>query len=133
MIGESRQQIREGVVTQVFPSRHSARVEFADKGGLISDEYPILVPCAAKNKFYALPDVGDTVVCLTAGNSENVGDGWIIGARYHDKATTKVSSQDVSRMDFADGTYIQYDRKRHELRIECAGNVVINGKKIFLN
>lgn len=115
-----------------YPERHSARVEFEDKDGLISAELPILIPCAAQNKFYSLPDIGETVVCLTATNTDD-GTGWIIGSRYHDKATPKVNSQDKTRMDFADGTFIEYDRQSHELNINCIGDIKINGKRIYLN
>lgn len=133
MQGESRQQIREGKVTAVYPARHSARVTFPDKADLTSAELPIIIPCAAKNKIYALPDVGDTVVCLMAGNSENVGDGWIIGSRYTDKASPKVNNQDVTRMDFGDGTFVEYNRKTHALQIVCKGEIIIKGENIYLN
>lgn len=130
---EGRRLVREGVVSVCYPERHSARVEFADKDGLISAELPVLTPCASANKFYALPDVGETVVCLFAGNSEQVGDGFIIGSRFHDKIPPNASKQDITRMDFKDGTYIQYDRARHELQINCKGIIRINGKQIYLN
>lgn len=133
MQGEDREQIREGVVVAVYPERHAARVQFEDKGGLISAELPVVSPWAFKNKCYALPDVGETVVCLHAGNSEQVGDGWIIGSRYHDKSKPAANSQDIARIDFADGTFLQYDRKKHELRIKCEGKIFIDGAEIRLN
>ena len=133
MTGEGRQLIREGKVSACFPERHSVRVEFQDKDGLISAELPVLTPCASANKFYAMPDVGETVVCLFASNSEQVGDGWVIGSRFHDKIPPNAKSQDITRMDFKDGTFIQYDRRRHELLINCVGVVRINGEQIYLN
>lgn len=133
MQGEGRQLIREGKVSAQIPERHSVRVMFEDKDNLTSYELPVLTPCASTNKFYALPDVGETVVCLFASNSEQVGDGWVIGSRFHDKIPPNARSADITRMDFADGTFIQYDRKRHELQINCAGVVRINGEEIYLN
>lgn len=133
MEGEARQLVREGKISVVYPERHSARVEFEDKGNLVSAELPVLTTWAWQNKAYALPDVGETVVCLFASNSEQVGDGWIIGSRFHDKSTPNANKQDVARIDFKDGTFIQYDRTKHELRVKCVGNIYMNGKNIYLN
>ena len=133
MTGEGRQLVREGVVTTVYPERHSARVTFEDKDELESAELPILIPCAAANKYYALPDIGEDVICLFATNADQTGTGFIIGARYHDKAEPAVNSQDITRLDFKDGTFIEYDRESHELKINCVGNIKINGKRIDLN
>ena len=129
----ARQLVREGVVTVVYPARHSARVEFADKDNLVSAELPILSAFALGNKSYALPDVGDTVVCLFATNSNQVGDGYILGAHYTDKTPPAANSQDITRFDFKDGTFISYDRANHELKINCVGNIKINGRRIDLN
>ena len=133
MEGEARQLVREGKITATYPERHSARVEFQDKGGLVSEELPILTTWALENKMYHMPDVGETVVCLFASNADNTGTGWIIGSRFHDKSTPNANKQDITRIDFKDGTFMQYDRAKHELRIKCVGNIYINGKNIYLN
>ena len=91
-------------------------------------EMPILTTCAAGNKFYAMPDVGDMVVCLFAGNADQTGTGWVIGSRFNDKSKPNANSQDVMRMDFNDDTYVEYNRKKHELKIGCSGKVVIEAK-----
>lgn len=133
MEGEARQLVREGKITATYPERHSARVEFQDKGGLVSEELPILTTWALENKMYHMPDVGETVVCLFASNADQTGTGWIIGSRFHDKSTPNANSQDIAQIDFKDGTFMQYDRAKHELRVECVGNIYINGKNIYLN
>ena len=133
MNGEARQLVREGIVSVTYPERHSARVEFEDKGSLVSAELPVLTTWALENKMYHMPDVGETVVCLFASNADQTGTGWIIGARFHDKSKPNADSQDVTRIDFKDGTFIQYDRSSNELRIKCVGNIYINGKNIYLN
>ena len=130
---EAREIVKEGIVSDVFPERHSARVTFEDKDDVVSAELPVLCLFALKNKAYALPDVGDSVVCIFATNDGTTGDGWILGSRDRDDATPKVSSIDKSRLDFEDGTYIEYDRKSHELNVKCVGEIKINGTKIFLN
>lgn len=128
MQGDARQLVREGKVTATFPERHTVRVVFDDKDGMTSGEMPILTSCAAGNKFYAMPDVGDMVVCLFAGNADQTGTGWIIGSRFNDKSKPNANSQDVMRMDFNDDTYVEYNRKKHELKIGCSGKVIIEAK-----
>lgn len=133
MQGEARQLVKEGRVTAVYPERHSVRVSFEDKDDLISAELPVLTTCAYQNKFFSLPDVGEIVVCLFASNDEIGGTGWVIGSRFHENSTPNADSQDKTRLDFGDGTFIEYDRASHELLINCVGNVKIKGTRIDLN
>lgn len=133
MSDDSRRLISEGIVSVVYPERHSARVTFPDKDSFVSAELPILGSFASSNKSYSLPDVGESVVCIFSTSDEESGAGFIIGARYDDKNPPAVNSQDITRMDFKDGTFIQFDRAKSELRIECKGDIIINGKRIFLN
>lgn len=127
-----RELIREGIVTAVYPERCSARVTFSDRDGLVSAELPILQPAGAKNKFYSLVDAGDSVVCLMMPNAQD-GTGYVIGSRYDDKTAPPVANQNVAMIRFDDGTTLSYDRAAHELRIDCVGDVKINGRRIDLN
>ncbi len=133
MEGESRQLVKEGRVTAVFPERHTVRCEFEDKDGLISGELPVLTTWAWQNKMYALPDVGEIVVVIFATNADQTGTGWVVGSRFHDNSPPNANSQDKTRIDFKDGTFIEYDRASHELRIDCVGDIFINGRNIYLN
>lgn len=130
---DARQIVREGIVSAVNPQAHSARVTFPDKDDVVSDWLPVLCLFGMENKSYALPDVGESVICLFASNDDLSGTGFIIGSRYDDKNTPKANSQDICRLDFKDGTFIQFDRAKSELRIECKGDIIINGKRIYLN
>ena len=132
-MGEEKNIIREGIISEVYPARHSARVTFEDKSDVVSAELPILSPVAFKNKCSCLPDIGEDVICIFMQNDEESGAGFIIGSRFNDVVTPPANSQEITRLDFSDGTFIQYDREKSELRIECKGNVIINGKNIYLN
>ena len=124
--------IREGKVTIVYPERCSARVTFEDLESLVSAELPVLQSCAGKNKSYSLPDVGESVVCLFSENAD--GDsGFILGSRYHEHETPKAPSQDKTRIDFEDGSYLEHDRKSHTLTINCVGNLKITAKRVDIN
>lgn len=122
------QIVREGTVSAVFAERHTVKVVFEDRDGLTSAELPVLTLCAANNKFYSLPDVGTTVVCLLAGNSAQTGTGFVIGSRFHDKSEPNADSIDKTKLDFSDGTSIEYDRSSHELTIKCEGKITIEAK-----
>lgn len=128
MEGDARQLVKEGTVTATYPERHTARVVFPDKDDMVGAEMPILTSCSAGNKSYSMPDVGDMVVCLFASNSDMTGNGWIIGSRFNDKSKPNANSQDVTRIDFADGTFVEYNRKTHELKLTCEGKITIDAK-----
>ena len=129
---ELKNLIREGVVSTVYAERATARIVFADRDNLVSAELPVLQGVGLKNKSYLLPDVGESVVALMVPNSED-GTGFIIGSRYHDKNQPPAQSQDVSMLKFSDGTSISYNRKTHELKIDCVGNIIVKGQRIDLN
>ncbi|MBQ6296166.1 MAG: phage baseplate assembly protein V [Selenomonadaceae bacterium] len=124
--------IREGIVSSVNPENATARVVFHDRDDLVSAELAILQPASAKNQFYSLVDVGDSVVCLMTPNSDD-GTGFIIGSRYDDKNSPPAQVQDISCIKFGDGTKISYNRQTHLLEINCVGNIKISGRKIELN
>lgn len=128
LTGDARQIVREGVVSAVFEERHTARVVFGDKDNLTSAELPVLTLCSSGNRFYSLPDVGTSVVCLFASNADQTGTGFIIGSRFHDKAKPNANSIDKTRIDFSDDTFVEYDRSSHELKISCAGKITIEAK-----
>ena len=128
-----RELVRVGIVSSTTPEQNTVRVVFEDKDNLVSSDLRILHIGSAGNKFFWMPDVGDEVVCLFPTNDENYCDGFIIGCLFNEKQKPNAKSQDVTRLDFQDGTFIEYDRKSHKLQIECVGEIYIKGKMIYLN
>ena len=129
---EIKNLIRFGKVSSVDPTKAAVRVVFNDLDNLVSAELPVLQSSCLANKFYNLPDVGDSVVCLMAPNDEH-GAGFVLGSFFTEKNTPPAQSQEISMLQFGDGTTIKYNRESHELQINCVGNVRINGKNIYLN
>ena len=123
--------VRAGRVSVVIPERMAVRVVFEDKDRLVSDELPVLTFGSSKNKMYWLPDVGEQVCCLMLPNGHNAG--FCLGSYYSDADPPNVSDQSIRRIDFGDGSYVQFDRGTGNLNINCTGNVTINGKTINLN
>ncbi len=128
---DTKNLVRAGRVSVVIPEHMAVKVVFEDKDRLVSDELPVLTFGSSKNKMYWLPDVGEQVCCLMLPNGHNAG--FCIGSFYSDADSPKASDGEIRRIDFGDGSYVQFDRKTGNLDINCTGNVTINGKTINLN
>lgn len=128
-----RGMVRVGTVSATNPGAMAARVKFDEKDGTISPELPVLTTGSGGNKMYWMPDVGDEVVCLFASNDKNFTTGWIVGGYFTQKHPPNAASQDVRRIDFGDGSYIEFNRATGGLSINCNGPVTINGATINLN
>ena len=111
---------------QIFPERHAVRVVFPDKDNLTSAELPVLGSFCAGNSSFALPDIGESVLVLNSTNDDVSGSGFVIGSRYNDKNPPKVNSIDKTRMDFKDGSFIEFDRSSGILNIDAKGSVKIS-------
>lgn len=129
----ARDLVRVGIVSSVDPAKATVRVTFPDNDNLVSGELRILNRGGVKNRDYWLPDVDDEVVCIFPTNDANYCDGFIVGALFNEKSPPNASSQDVFRLDFGDGSFVQFDRSSGALEINCKGNVTIKGAKINLN
>lgn len=123
--------IRIGKVSVVFPAEMAVKVVFEDKDNLVSDKIPVLARGSSGNKDYWLPDIGEQVVCLMLPNGHNAGV--CIGSYYSKTMPPNKNNQDVRSMTFSDGTYISYNRAKHELEINCTGRIVIKGAMVDIN
>lgn len=116
-----RNLVRFGKVSSVNPSLVAARVEFEDKGGMVSHPLPIIVPGSLKNKHYHLPDVGEDVVCLFLPNG--IQRGFVLGSFFNVNNPAPVSSPDKEHVTFSDGTVVEYDRGSHTLTVAVQGTI----------
>jgi len=123
--------IKQAKVSSVNPARMRARVTYEDRNGVVSAELPILCQGSSKNKHYWLPDVGEQVAVAEA--DEGGGQGFILGSFYSDAMPPEESSQDIRKIKFSDGSYIEHNRATGCLNIVCTGDVTINGRTINLN
>jgi phage baseplate assembly protein V len=115
--------IRYGIVSSVDPAAHAVRVAFEDEDGMVSDLLPVLVTGSAGNKDYALPDVGDRVICAFLPNG--VSSGFVLGAVYSQANLPPNADPDVRSVQFSDGATVAYNRKTHALTISTTGSVNI--------
>lgn len=128
-----RNTIRKGTVCDINPATMAVRVEFNDKDNMPSAELPVLCRGAGGNKDYWLPDVGDQVVCLFENNDKNNSSGWVLGTYFTEKHPPQASNAEIRRLDFGDGSYMEFNRAEGSLKIQCTGPITINGSVINLN
>ena len=128
-----RSMIRKGTVCDINPATMAVRVEFNDKDSLPSAELPVLSRGGGGNKDYWLPDVGDQVVCIFENNDINASSGWVLGTYFTEKHPPQVADKEIRRIDFGDGSCIEFNRAEGSLKIQCTGAITINGSTINLN
>ena len=116
MFGKNQIQnmVREGVVSAVYPEKHSCRVTFPDRAGLVSAELPVLTFAAFKNTSYGLPDIDERVVVLMTSNDDSGHGGYIIGSLYTGENLPEEIGQDLTRLKFSDDMEIKYKRANDE-------------------
>lgn len=129
----ARSMVRVGTVSSTNPTTMAARVVFEEKDNMPSAELPVLTRGSGGNRDYWLPDVGDQVVCLFPANDKSYTTGFILGTYFTAKHPPNAAAQDVRRLDFGDGSFMEFDRAAGSLTITCTGPVTINGSTINLN
>lgn len=103
-----------GTVSAIDPANVRARVRLPDHDNLRTWWLDVMQNNTYKNKDYCMPDVGEQVkVLMTPDGVEGV----ILGAVYSGKDTPVISAPDKRRTDFADGTFVEYDRKNNAMAI----------------
>lgn len=128
-----KNMIKHGIVNSVDPKTMTARVIFEDADNNISAPLYIANRGSKCTRDYWLPDVGEQVICIFEPNDKNASTGWIIGSYFSDPVPPQVNDADVHRIDFSDGSYIEHNRKTHEMTIKCAGNLNIIGAMVYIN
>lgn len=103
-----------GTVSAIDPKTVRARVRLPDHDNLRTWWLDVMQNNTYKNKDYCMPDVGEQVkVMMTPDGVEGV----ILGAVYSSQDTPVISDPDKRRTDFADGTFVEYDRKNNAMAI----------------
>ena len=120
--------LRFGIVSQIDPINVQARVSFEDDEST-SFWLPVLQTKTLKDKFYAMPDIGEQVACLMDENSE---DGVILGAIYSAEDVSTTQSEKQLSVNLEDGSYINADKENHTLivafsKMKLIGNIEHEG------
>lgn len=120
--------LRFGIVSQIDPINVQARVSFEDDEST-SFWLPIIQTKTLKDKFYAMPDIGEQVACLMDENSE---DGVILGAIYSTEDVSTTQSEKQLSINLEDGSYINADKENQTLtvafsKMKLIGNIEHEG------
>ena len=120
--------LRFGIVSQIDPINVQARVSFEDDEST-SFWLPIIQTKTLKDKFYAMPDIGEQVACLMDENSE---DGVILGAIYSAEDVSTTQSEKQLSVNLEDGSYINADKENQTLtvafsKMKLIGNIEHEG------
>ena len=120
--------LRFGIVSQIDPIKVQARVSFEDDEST-SFWLPIIQTKTLKDKFYAMPDIGEQVACLMDENSE---DGVILGAIYSTEDVSTTQSEKQLSVNLEDGSYINADKENQTLtvafsKMKLIGNIEHDG------
>lgn len=124
--------IREGIVTEVLYDKHACRVTFPDRNNLLSAELPVLTSAAFKNKSYNLPDIGERVVCLMAGNAGTSGAGYVVGSLYTGNNLPKETKNNYA-LKFSDNAEIKYTRADEKNKNSAFNLKFTDGTEISYN
>lgn len=121
--------IRLGEVSSVNAEKGTACVVFDDDDGVVSAELPVLHRNTFSNKDYAMPDVGEDVLCLFLPNGME--DGFILGSIYAGEVTPPESTIDKRTVVFSDDTRVSYDRAEHVLTVSIGDTTIeANGDSV---
>lgn len=126
--------LRFGIVSQINPQTVQARVKFGDDEST-SFWLPILQTKTMKDKFYAMPDIGEQVVCLMDENSE---DGVVLGSIYSTEDTPVINTEKQISLNLENNSLINIDKETNTLtvtfqHINLNGNINHNGTLINTN
>lgn len=117
--------IRHGVVVKRDEKNMRVCVKFSDTvtKPLTTNWLPVLLPRASGDCYYDLPDIGDKVLCLFLPNG--IDTGFVLGSFYGENKSP-ITNGDIYFHKFKDGTYLEYNRKKHKLIASCVGDVELS-------
>lgn len=99
----------------------AARVQLEDGQGMVSAPLPTLQRRVLKDQEIKLPDDGEPVACLFAG--QGLEAGVVLGAVYSQATPDPEQARQLEFSRFSDGTVIFYDRGAHKFYADIKGDV----------
>jgi len=118
--------IRPGVVSSIDAAAGTVRVTFPDREDFVSGELPVLTT-GGWARGNALPEVGESVLCLFLGNGLQAG--FCLGS-FFTVVDTPPGTSEQRGVWFEDGSYVYYDRSAGVLQVKASSGVRIEGDLI---
>jgi phage baseplate assembly protein V len=110
--------LRFGNVVEQDPDGNRVRVQLDDQDGLKTWWIGVLSFGTGGDSVYVMPDIGEHVAVMLDQHGE---DGVLLGSRNSAKDRPKINRPEERRIDFADGSFLRYDREKHELELNVIG------------
>jgi phage baseplate assembly protein V len=122
--------IRVGVVSAL--DEENARVQ-VDVGGLTTSWLPWVTSRAGATRTWSAPRAGEQVMVLAPYGDTT--QAVVLPAIYQDDHPAPANSQNVERVEFPDGTFVEYNSETNTLNIDVAGDakVIVNCKEATIN
>ena len=123
--------IKIGEVSSIDPVNCTARVVFDDDDSLVSRPLKVIQRNSLKNKDFAMPAIGEDVVCVFLPNATE--EGFIIGSFYAGAIKPPESTETKRTVLFADGTRVCYDTATGSLSVTGAKAITLNAPSVTLD
>ncbi len=114
--------INIGTVDQADYANAKIKVKIGD---IVTDWLPFLVQRAGNDFDWWAPEVNEQVVVFAPGG--DLAQGFVYGSLYQAASPAPATTETVRRVQFADGTIVEYDRAASELTVNCVGKVKVSG------
>lgn len=115
--------LRFCTVTEVDPAKGTARVQLPDGKDMVSHPLRVLQSRVLKDQRQIMPDVGESVAVLFAG--QGFEQGAVLGGWYSPETPSPNQPPAHDYMRYEDGTEQWYDRKAHEYNLNVNPGGVI--------
>lgn len=116
--------IKVGKVVAIDEKSCKVRVQLLDTDGVVTYWLPVVVNKSQQDKFYWLPDIDEEVICCFLENG--IEQGFVLGAVYNSQDSPPVANKDKFHIRFSDGSFVEYDRVSHKLKVDVKGDALIS-------
>lgn len=124
---DTNRVIMIGKVSAVYPEKATARVLFEDRDSDVSDELPILFTRAFGCEVYAMPEVGEEVMCIFLPNG--IENGFIVGGYYNENNKAPTKDGAIKLIRFKDGNYVEYNESTKTMTLK-ADKILLDGEVV---
>jgi len=116
-----------GRVESLDEKLHRVRVSLPDRDNMITGWLPVITLFSYGDAAYALPQKGDTVLCVFF--KHGLEDGFVIGSIYTKKHEPPLKNKNLNYIVWEDGTRVIYNKETRTLTIYSAEKINIVADK----
>lgn len=121
--------IRVGVVSDRSVGRCAVRVIFEGQDQMVSDWLPVVQPLAGNARFFALPEVGGSVICLFLGTGLETG---FCAGMYYTGGDVPAADGNKIGVWLPGGNYVELDQETGALAVRATGGVSITAPTVSI-